>query len=61
MCIRDRLDIGRHRLEDTEAWGVRPLNVYQAMAMHALLDTGLDLNLLIGAVLGRRYYRLPVL
>ena len=43
------LDIGRHRLEDMEAWGIRPLNVYQGMAMHALLDTGLDLNLLIGA------------
>jgi len=43
------LDVGRHRLEDMEAWGIRPLNVYQGMAMHALLDTGLDLNLLIGA------------
>jgi PhoH-like ATPase len=32
------LDIGRARLEDMEAWGVRPLNVYQGMAMHALLD-----------------------
>ena len=43
------LDIGRARLEDMEAWGVRPLNVYQGMAMHALLDPGLDLNLLVGA------------
>jgi PhoH-like ATPase len=43
------LDIGRHRLEEMEAWGIRPLNVYQGMAMHALLDPGLDLNLLIGA------------
>ncbi len=43
------LDIGRARLEDMEAWGIRPLNVYQGMAMHALLDTSLDLNLLIGA------------
>ncbi len=43
------LDIGRARLEDMEAWGVRPLNVYQGMAMHALLDPALDLNLLVGA------------
>ena len=43
------LDIGRQRLEEMEAWGIRPLNVYQGMAMHALLDPGLDLNLLIGA------------
>lgn len=43
------LDIGRARLEDMEAWGIRPLNVYQGMAMHALLDTTLDLNLLVGA------------
>ena len=43
------LDIGRQRLEDTEAWGIQPLNVYQGMAMHALLDPTLDLNLLIGA------------
>ena len=43
------LDIGRQRLEDTEAWGIQPLNVYQGMAMHAILDPTLDLNLLIGA------------
>ena len=43
------LDIGRQRLEDVEAWGIQPLNVYQGMAMHALLDPVLDLNLLIGA------------
>ena len=43
------LDIGRQRLEDTEAWGIQPLNVHQGMAMHALLDPALDLNLLVGA------------
>ena len=43
------LDLGRHRLEDMQAWGIRPLNVYQGMAMHALLDPDLDLNLLVGA------------
>ena len=43
------LDVGRQGLEDIEAWGIQPLNVYQGMAMHALLDPALDLNLIIGA------------
>lgn len=43
------LNLGRDRLENMEAWGINPLNAYQGMAMHALLDPSLELNLLIGA------------
>jgi PhoH-like ATPase len=42
------LDLGRGRLMNLEAWGVRPKNVYQGMAMQALLDPDIDLVILTG-------------
>ncbi len=41
-------DIGRERLMARHAWGVHPKNVYQAMALDALLDPTLDLVILTG-------------
>ena len=41
-------DIGRDRLMARHAWGVHPKNVYQAMALDALLDPTLDLVILTG-------------
>ncbi|MDD1781633.1 PhoH family protein [Enterovibrio sp. ZSDZ35] len=41
-------DISRERLMHREAWGVRPKNVYQGMAMDALLDPHVDLVILTG-------------
>ncbi|MDA1381372.1 PhoH family protein [Plesiomonas shigelloides] len=31
-----------------QAWGVHPKNIYQAMALHALLDPSIDLVILTG-------------
>lgn len=42
------LDLGYERLMSRMAWGVRPKNIYQAMAMNALLDTHMDLVILTG-------------
>lgn len=42
-------DIGRERLMGRHAWGVSPKNIYQAMALDALLDPTLDLVILTGA------------
>jgi len=42
------LDLGYDRLLSYEAWGVQPKNVYQGMALHALLDTSVDLVILTG-------------
>lgn len=42
------LDIGVERLMHKHAWGVHPKNIYQAMAMHALLDPSMDLVILTG-------------
>ncbi|CUS48272.1 MAG: PhoH-like ATPase [Idiomarinaceae bacterium HL-53] len=42
------LDLGFERLMAQRAWGVAPKNIYQAMAMQALLDPTLDLVILTG-------------
>ena len=41
-------DIGRERLMGRHAWGVNPKNIFQAMALDALLDPTLDLVILTG-------------
>ena len=41
-------DLGRDRLMSRKAWGVHPKNVYQAMALDALLDPHIDLVILTG-------------
>lgn len=41
-------DLGRERLMGRQAWGVHPKNVYQALALDALLDPTLDLVILTG-------------
>ncbi|MGB0895057.1 MAG: PhoH family protein [Parashewanella sp.] len=42
-------DINRERIMNLDAWGIRPKNVYQGMAMQALLDSDIDLVILNGA------------
>lgn len=41
-------DISRERLLHREAWGVRPKNIYQGMALDSLLDPNIDLVILTG-------------
>lgn len=41
-------DISRERLMSKQAWGVQPKNIYQGMAMDALLDPNIDLVILTG-------------
>ena len=41
-------DISRERLMSKQAWGIHPKNVYQGMAMDALLDPSIDLVILTG-------------
>ena len=41
-------DLGHERLMGRTAWGVHPKNIYQGMAMDALLDPTLDLVILTG-------------
>lgn len=41
-------DIGVERLMHQSAWGVKPKNIYQGMAMDALLDTSIELVILTG-------------
>ncbi len=41
-------DLGRDRLMSRHAWGIHPKNVYQAMALNALLDPDIDLVILTG-------------
>ncbi|MGY3914656.1 PhoH family protein [Aeromonas australiensis] len=41
-------DLGRDRLMSRKAWGVHPKNVYQGMALDALLDPHIDLVILTG-------------
>ena len=41
-------DLGRERLMGRQAWGVHPKNIYQAMALDALMDPSLDLVILTG-------------
>ena len=42
------LDIGIERLMHKHAWGIHPKNIYQAMALSALLDPTIDLVILTG-------------
>jgi PhoH-like ATPase len=42
------LDLGRERLLGKSAWGIHPKNIYQGMAMDALLDPTIDLVILTG-------------
>ena len=42
------LDLGRDRLLAKNAWGIHPKNIYQGMAMDALLDPTIDLVILTG-------------
>ena len=42
------LDIGRDRLMSKNAWGIHPKNIYQGMALDALLDPSIDLVILTG-------------
>jgi len=41
-------DISVERLMHQSAWGVKPKNIYQGMAMDALLDTSIELVILTG-------------
>ena len=42
------VDLGRERLLARTAWGISPKNIYQAMALNALLDTDIELVILTG-------------
>ncbi|PKF63009.1 ribonuclease [Psychromonas sp. psych-6C06] len=41
-------DLGRDKLMSCSAWGVQPKNIYQAMAIDALLDPDIELVILTG-------------
>ncbi|MGJ8692489.1 MAG: PhoH family protein [Thalassotalea sp.] len=41
-------DLSRERLMSKNAWGISPKNIYQGMAMDALLDPNIDLVILTG-------------
>ncbi|MBE3666286.1 phosphate starvation-inducible protein PhoH [Vibrio navarrensis] len=43
------LDISRERMMHRRAWDISPKNIYQAMALDALLDPTIDLVILTGA------------
>ena len=43
------LDLSRERMMHRRAWGITPKNIYQGMAMDALLDPDIDLVILTGA------------
>ncbi|GAA5139535.1 hypothetical protein GCM10025767_23870 [Thalassotalea piscium] len=42
------VDLSRERLLSKNAWGITPKNIYQGMAMDALLDPTIDLVILTG-------------
>ncbi|WP_144212664.1 PhoH family protein [Shewanella donghaensis] len=42
------IDLGRERLNNLQAWGIKPKNIYQGMALNALLDPEIDLVILTG-------------
>lgn len=42
------VDLGRERMMGRKAWGIQPKNIYQAMALDALLDPNIDLVILTG-------------
>ncbi|GLP97332.1 PhoH family protein [Paraferrimonas sedimenticola] len=44
----DLIDFGRERLMHLDAWGIRPRNIYQGMALQALLDPDIDMVVLTG-------------
>lgn len=44
----DLLDLGRQRLLARDAWGIKPKNIYQGMALNALLDPNIELVILTG-------------
>jgi len=44
----DLLDLGRQRLLARQAWGIKPKNIYQGMALNALLDPNVELVILTG-------------
>lgn len=46
------LDISRERMMHRRAWDISPKNIYQAMALDALLDPTIDLVILTGAAGG---------
>lgn len=41
-------DIGQERLMHRQAWGIHPKNVYQGMALDAMMDPAIDLVILTG-------------
>ena len=41
-------DLGRERLMSRNAWGIQPKNIYQGMAINALLDPNIELVILTG-------------
>ncbi|UXI00999.1 PhoH family protein [Photobacterium sp. TY1-4] len=41
-------DIGQERLMHRQAWGIHPKNIYQGMALDALMDPNIDLVILTG-------------
>ena len=43
------IDVSRERIEHRKAWGVKAKNVYQGMALDALLDPKIELVILTGA------------
>ena len=42
-------DLSRERMMNRKAWGITPKNIYQGMALDALLDPDIDLVILTGA------------
>lgn len=42
------LDLGRQRLLSRKAWGITPKNIYQGMALNALMDPNIELVILTG-------------
>lgn len=42
------VDLGRERMMGRKAWGIQPKNIYQAMALDALLDPNIELVMLTG-------------
>ena len=42
------VDLGRERLMSKKAWGIHPKNIYQGMALEALLNPHIDLVILTG-------------
>ena len=41
-------DLGRERLMSKHAWGIHPKNIYQGIALDALLDPQIELVILTG-------------